>query len=56
MTSKTTIGTIITLLGLIPLAITKFDLASLSPIFVNISLACSVIAFLYTGIKTADAK
>lgn len=53
---KTTISTIITVIGLIPLAITQFGLAELSPIFVNIGLACSVISFIYKGIQTQDAK
>lgn len=53
--NKTTIGTIITVIGLIPLAITKFDLATLNPIFVNISLVCSVIGFIYAGVSAKDA-
>ena len=53
---KTTISTIITVLGLIPLAVTQFGLADVSPVFVKISLACSVIAFIYKGVQTQDAK
>lgn len=51
---KTTLGTIFTAIGLVPLAISQMNLTEVPNWLVTVGLVCTFISFIYTGINTQD--
>ena len=54
--SKTTLGTIFTVIGLIPQALTHFQIADAPAWLSTVGIVCSLVAFIYTGVVSADAN
>lgn len=55
MNNKTTIGTIFTVIGLIPAAISQLNLAVVPQWLVTTGLVCAAISFIYAGVSARDA-
>ena len=52
--NKTTIGTIFTLIGLVPQAITSLNLVEVPEWLRIFGMVCSFISFLYVGVNIKD--
>ena len=55
MNSKTTIGTVFTVIGLIPMAIQHLGLAEVPTWLETVGLVASAISFIYAGVSAKDA-
>lgn len=55
MNGKTTLGTVFTVIGLIPLAIQHLQLAEVPSWLQTVGLVASAIAFIYAGVNAKDA-
>ena len=51
---KTTLGTIFTAIGFVPLAISQLNLTEVPNWLVTVGLVASFISFIYTGVNTKD--
>jgi len=53
--NKTTIGTIFTVISLIPQAIQSLSLATVPQWLVTTGLVCAALSFIYVGVSAQDA-
>jgi len=53
---KTTLGTIFSVIGLIPAAISQMNLTNVPNWLVITGVVCAAISFIYTGLNTQDTK
>lgn len=51
---KTTLGSIMTAISLIPSAISELGISEMSPTVQKIGIVCAFISFIWTGLKTKD--
>jgi len=51
---KTTLGSLMTAISLIPSAIAELGLAEMSPTVQKVGIVCAFISFIWTGLKTKD--
>lgn len=51
---KTTLGSIMTAISLIPSALNELGISEMSPTVQKIGIVCAFISFIWTGLKTKD--
>lgn len=51
---RTTLGSVMTAISLIPTAIAELGISEISPILQKIGIVCAFISFIWTGLKTKD--